>query len=138
MKVSIDEANRLRREGQEDASRRLLIQLTELAPSDAKAHYECGCAHDRMGMEREAIPFYEKAISLGLSGGDLAGAYLGLGSTYRNLGEYAKARDTLARGSREFPSDRALKIFLAMAQYNNGEAKNAVSELQTRDLALRR
>jgi tetratricopeptide (TPR) repeat protein len=129
MKITIDEANRLRREGQEDASRRLLVQLAEFSSADASVQYECACAHDRMGMEREAVAFYEKAISLGLSGTDLAGAYLGLGSTYRNLGEYAKACEILARGCREFPADRALKVFLTMALYNSGEAKSAVSEL---------
>jgi predicted Zn-dependent protease len=54
-----------------------------------------------------------------------------LGSTLRGLGQYPKALTTLEKGVESFPKHKALKIFLAMAHYNNGQAKDAVSSLLT-------
>lgn len=45
--------------------------------------YQCGCDHDNLGKEREAIPFYLQALELGILGEERQGALLGLGSTYR-------------------------------------------------------
>lgn len=52
-------------------------------------------------------------------------AFLGLGSTYRGLGEHQQAKETLRQGLREFPQSRALQTFLAMTLFNTrkyGEA----------------
>ncbi|HEX7737410.1 MAG TPA: tetratricopeptide repeat protein, partial [Ktedonobacteraceae bacterium] len=75
---------------------------------------------------RESIPFYLRALEQELSGPDLERALLGLGSTYRGLGEYQKAVETLRRGVREFPHNRALQAFLAMALYNTQQYKEAM------------
>ncbi len=56
-------------------------------------------------------------------------AYLGLGSTYRALGQYAEAEQTLLEGLERFPEANEIKTFLAMARYNMGEYCDAVSLL---------
>src|SRR5579875_2890805 len=58
-------------------------------------------------------------------------AFLGLGSTYRVLGEYQKAEETLRRGLEEFPQSRALQVFLALALYNTQKQKEAMELVLT-------
>ncbi|WP_258168675.1 tetratricopeptide repeat protein [Paenibacillus sp. AR247] len=82
-------------------------------------------------MGKEAIPYYERALQLGLSGNDLERCLLGLGSTYRYWGQYEKAIATLRRGVQEFPDNRALRVFLAMALYNGQQYKESVELLIT-------
>ena len=60
---------------------------------------------------------------------DLRGALLGLGSTYRAIGAYDKAVETLSRGAEKFPEDGAFRVFLAMALYNTGAGRDAVGIL---------
>ena len=74
-----------------------------------------------MGKEKEAVPYYEKAIRLGLTDSDLEGAIVGLGSTYRTLGKYEKSKETFVRGLDLFPDNPVIKVFLSMTLYNLGE-----------------
>lgn len=71
------------------------------------------------------MPFYETAIDLGLDAADLEDALLGLGSTYRALGRYPEALATLDRAVTEFPNNRGIQAFRAMALHNNGRGKEA-------------
>jgi tetratricopeptide (TPR) repeat protein len=103
-------------------------------PDDPQINYQCAWVHDLLGLEHEAVPFYERAIEEGLTGEDLEGAMLGLGSTYRALGEYQRAVEALRGGTTRFPNNRAMQVFLAMALYNAGECREAV-ELLLRNLA---
>ena len=56
-----------------------------------------------------------------MSGDDLKGTYIGLGSTFRTIGEYAKSKDVFVKGMEVFPKDNAMKTFYAMTLYNLGE-----------------
>ena len=76
-----------------------------------------------------AVLYYERAIALGLETDDLRGAYLGLGSTLRALGEYEKAEATLLAGVEHFPLSGALRVFLAMALYNRAHYHEAMELL---------
>jgi tetratricopeptide (TPR) repeat protein len=87
-----------------------------------------------MGLEREAIPLYERAISLGLPGRDLEGAILSLGSSHRAVGNPAKAAEVLQGGDERFPQNRAMQVFLAMALHNLDEHEQAI-EILLRNLA---
>ena len=84
-----------------------------------------------MGREREAISLYERAIELGLSGADLEGAVLSLGSSYRAVGNHAKAAEVLRGGVARFPQNRAMQVFLALALHDLDEAM----EILLRNLA---
>ncbi|MFB5673924.1 tetratricopeptide repeat protein [Paenibacillus terreus] len=118
MKEQLEKAMQLRSEGQLEASNQILVELVRLYPQDALVNYQCAWSFDVLGREREAIPFYEKAVSLGLAGEDLEGALLGMGSTYRTLGEYESSQRTFRKGMELFPDNRAMKVFYAMTLYN--------------------
>jgi len=98
-------------------------------PEDPAVNYQCAWVHDRMGRELEAIPLYERAIERGLSGGDLEGAILSLGSSYRAVGSPAKAAEVLQGGAARFAQNRAMQVFLAMALHNLDEHAQAMEIL---------
>ncbi|CAL9614111.1 hypothetical protein SUDANB120_05711 [Streptomyces sp. enrichment culture] len=125
--AALARAVRLREQGQAEQARERLLELVDRYPEDAEIAYQTAWAHDVLGLEREAVPFYEQALAgEGLSPEDRRGALLGLGSTHRVLGSYGVAAQTLRRGLAEFPDDPALEAFLAMALYNQGESREAV------------
>jgi tetratricopeptide (TPR) repeat protein len=126
---TLESAIALRQAGDDHAARTVLLELHEEYPDDARVNLQCARIHDKLGMEREAVPFYEKAIHAGLEGGDLHDALLGLGSTYRALGEYEKSLEILDRAVTEMPDDRGLRVFRAMALYNNARHKEACETL---------
>ncbi len=133
MRERLAEAIRLREEGRAkqdrnilEQARKLLFELGAAYPDDAEITYQTAVLHDNLGYEREAVPYYTRALEQGLSGPDLERALLGLGSTYRILGEYEKAEETLRRGVREFPQNRAIQVFLAMTLYNRQQYKEAL------------
>ncbi|RUS45115.1 tetratricopeptide repeat protein [Cohnella sp. AR92] len=106
-----------------------LLELLAEDPDNARVQYQTGIAHDNSGLGKEAIPYYERALQLGLSGEELERCLLGLGSTYRYWGQYEKSIATLRRGVTEFPENRALKVFLVMALYNGRRYKESVELL---------
>ncbi|MFH9401722.1 tetratricopeptide repeat protein [Streptomyces sp. NPDC017638] len=125
-------AVRLRELGEAGQARLRLLELAGRYPDDPEVAYQTAWAHDVLGLEAEAVPFYERALAgTGLPAADRRGALLGLGSTYRVLGRYPEAVATLRRAVTEFPDDGALRTFLAMALYNTGGHKEAMRILLT-------
>jgi tetratricopeptide (TPR) repeat protein len=112
-------------------ARQLLLELHNEYPNDPQVNYQCAWIHDLLGLEREAIPFYEKAIRAGLNGADLKSALLGMGSTYRCIGDYQKSIDTFQQALKLFPNAHEFNVFLAMAYYNIGEHDKAMELLLT-------
>jgi tetratricopeptide (TPR) repeat protein len=70
--------------------REQLLELLSDYPDDAEINYQTGIANDNSGLGHEAIPYYERALKLELSGHDLERCLMGLGSTYRYWGYYKK------------------------------------------------
>lgn len=126
-------AIKLRESQNHEEARQLLLELHSEFPEDPQVNYGCKlpCAwiHDLLGLEREAIPFYEKAIQAGLNSDDLKSALLGMGSTYRCIGEYQKSIETLQHARTLFPDSHEFKVFLGMAYYNIGEYSTAMDLL---------
>ncbi len=106
----------------------LLKSLLQSDPNDPDVNYQMAWTCDFMGNESAAVPFYEKAIASGLKDGR-DGAMLGLGSTYRCLGEYEKSVKVFDQALIEFPDHRAIKVFRALSLYNLGKAEESVSQL---------
>ncbi|TCS96601.1 tetratricopeptide repeat protein [Hazenella coriacea] len=129
-------AIRCREEGRLEDAQSLLLQLIKQDPSNPQTLYQCACVHDALGLEREAIPFYEEALQLGLTSEERRGAWLGLGSTYRTLGEYLKAQETLEKGIQEFPDAHELYLFYAMVLYNLGEHQRSMEILLQKMIEL--
>lgn len=109
-----------------EAARTLLFELAAADPANAEITFQLAVAHDNLGLGREAIPFYRQAFEQGLSGASLERGLMGLGSTYRGLGMYAEAEETLRRGMQTFPNNRAIQVFLAMTLYNQGQHREAM------------
>jgi tetratricopeptide (TPR) repeat protein len=120
-----------RRSGDLEGARQLALVLVAEHPGDAELQYEAACVHDQLGREAEAVPFYEAALKLGLPLESQRGAYLGLGSTLRTLGQYRQAEATLQAGLAHYPDAAELKTFLAMTLYNLGQSRQAVELLLT-------
>ncbi|MBE1554192.1 tetratricopeptide repeat protein [Sporosarcina limicola] len=127
----LEEAIQLRSEGELDKSNELLADLIADFPDDALVNYQYAWSFDVLGLEANAVPYYEKAIQLGLNKRDELGAFIGLGSTYRTLGEYNKSKTTFEKGIKHFPENNALKIFYSMTLYNVGEHSKAMETLLT-------
>ena len=131
-------AIKLRESEKHEEARQLLLELHTKFPEDPQVNYgsllPCAWIHDLLGLEREAIPFYEKAIQAGLNGDDLKSALLGMGSTYRCIGEYQSSIDTLQHTLTLIPDSHEFKVFLGMAYYNIGEFSKAM-ELLLNNLA---
>lgn len=129
--MTIEKAVALRKEGKLEASNRLLLELVEKHPEDAMVNYQCAWSFDVLEQETEAIKYYEKAIKLGLPDEDLKEAYLGLGSTYRTIGEYEKSKQVFENAIERF-DDYSLKVFYAMTLYNleaHGESMEILLKL---------
>lgn len=126
------EAVRLRETGRREEARERLVALSSALPLDAEVAYQAAWVHDTLGLEAQAVPYYERALSgSALTDDDRRGALLGLGSTYRILGRHEEAVATLSEGVAEFPDDNGLKTFLAMALYNTGRTHDAMQLLLT-------
>lgn len=121
----------LRRAGKHEEACTLAVSLAVQSPGDAELQYETACVHDFLGREAQAVSFYLAALCGGLSVEKLRGAYLGLSSTYRVLGQYAAAERTARDGLAHFPDAVELSAFLAMALHNLGQSKQAVEMLLT-------
>jgi tetratricopeptide (TPR) repeat protein len=122
-------AIQLRESEKHEEARQLLLELHSEFPEDPQVNYQCAWIHDLLGLEREAIPFYEKALRTGLEGDDLKSALLGMGSTYRCVGEYQKSIATFQVALYMFPDSQEFKVFLGMAYYNIGEHLKAMELL---------
>ncbi|MEV0388620.1 tetratricopeptide repeat protein [Nonomuraea sp. NPDC050643] len=123
-------AVRLREKGEKEEARRLLVGLARRHPGDAEVAYQTAWVHDSLGLEAEAVPYYEKALAgEGLTAEDRLGAWTGYGSTLRVLGRYNQALEMFTRGLGEFPGDPALRTFKAMTLYNLKRPQEAVSML---------
>lgn len=131
MRGGTQEAARLIEAGERDGAERVLLSLLEEHPEDARTNYLMASLCDQSDQERRAVPFYQRALAgvADLPEEAAAGAYLGLGSTHRALGEYEESRRVLLEGLERFPEDRALSTFLALTLYNLGEHREAVSTL---------
>ncbi|WP_407936254.1 tetratricopeptide repeat protein [Litchfieldia alkalitelluris] len=125
----LDKAIDLRKSGNHEESNELLIKMVKKYPKNASINYQCAWSFDLIGEESKAVQFYENAIKLGLPSNELEGALLGLGSTYRTLGEYEKSKSTFKKGIELFPNNRAIQTFFAMTLYNLNEHSKAMELL---------
>lgn len=131
MEKGFNKAINLRNSGNHKESNHIFVRLVQEFPDDASINYQCAWSYDLLGKEAKAVPFYENAIKLGLSSKELEGALLGLGSTYRTLGEYEKSKATFLKGIELFPHNRAIQTFYSMTLYNLNEHHQAMELLLT-------
>ena len=126
-----EQIRKLRSSAQLEEACGLAVALAALSPEDFELQYEAACIHDFLGREAQAIPYYLAALAGNLNADQLRAAYLGLGSTYRTLGQYIEAEKILCEGLTRFTDAAELKTFLAITLHNLGRSKQAVEMLLT-------
>jgi len=122
----LDAITGARHGGQIDHVLDLLKQLDARFPNVAEINYQLAWTCDVLGREAEALPFYEKAVALGLPPNELSGALLGLGSTLRNLGHLERSAEVLRSGRAQFPDNREFDVFLALTLHDLGQHGEAL------------
>ena len=129
---NIDIVNRvkeLRKNNKGEEARELLLQALNHDCNDPELNYQMAWTCDFMGLESEAIPYYKNAIENNLNADDKLGAYLGLGSTYRCIGEYQNSLETFDKGISEFPEYRAFYVFRALTLFNLNKYEKSIEDL---------
>lgn len=116
-------------------SETILLSLLKDPGSKLEAAFRLASLYDSLGKEKMAAVYYEKALLFSIRGELRERTYIQLGSTYRAVGEYAKARECLEQGLIEYLENRAIQIFLAVVYYNIGKNKKA-STLLLENLAM--
>ncbi len=134
MKERIKKAVELRNQGKLEESNEVMKDLVKEYPENAEVNYQCAWSFDVLSLEKEAIPYYEKAIAGNLNDEDMQEAYIGIGSTYRVIGRYQDSKDIFEKGMKLFPENRAMQIFYAMTLHNLGLYNKAI-EIVLRNLA---
>lgn len=103
-----------------------LQQLDTRHPNVAEIAYQIAWTCDILGRETDALPYYEKAVALGLPDNELAGALLGLGSTLRHLGQFERSVAVLRSAQLQFPDNREFDAFLALTLHADGKPGEAL------------
>ncbi|MFD3449977.1 tetratricopeptide repeat protein [Microbacteriaceae bacterium 4G12] len=119
----------LRKNGEVQEALQIFKHLLKEDPNNALLHYQCACSYDNLGKEREAVPYYEEALDIGLDRENTKGAMLGLGSTYRTLGRYMDSKSLLEKALVEFPNELQFQVFYAMTLYNLKQYSKAMELL---------
>ncbi|MGW6396095.1 tetratricopeptide repeat protein [Streptomyces sp. NPDC055103] len=97
-KDPLAEAVALREEGRKEEARELLVALAARRPDDAEVAYQTAWAHDVLGLEAEAVPYYERALA---ASGDGAGNASGNGAgeaSGAGAGDASLAGDDIGSG----------------------------------------
>jgi tetratricopeptide (TPR) repeat protein len=106
-----------------------LKKLDARYPNVAEIAYQLAWTCDVLGHPAEALPYYEKAVALGLAPNELSGALLGLGSALRCTRQTARAIEVLESGRRQFPENREFVVFLSLALHDAGRHTEAMQLL---------
>ena len=114
----------------EEVFRAKIEALVAQLPADSPvAAFERACALDSTGHPDRAVPFYRRALELGLEGERRRRAVIQLASSLRNLGQVSESLELLT-AELERPSDRlddAVSAFLALALVDSGREREATS-----------
>jgi len=129
LEETIDLAKDMRDDSLLDDSLTLLLELLDEYPDDPLVLFEVGGAYDLLGMEKEAIPFYDQAVDEGLDELELQECLICLGSCYRAIGEFSKAIEVLEQATQQFPEHNSGRAFLALAYYAEGKYEKSVQLL---------
>ena len=129
MESSIEKAINLRNEECFNESIEILKKLVDDLSYSGKANLHIAWNYDAQGNEREAIPYYKKALNGKLNQVEKFDCLLGLASSLRCLGEYKEANTYFESTIDEFPEKLEILPFHAMNLYNLGKSKEAVSVL---------
>jgi tetratricopeptide (TPR) repeat protein len=140
MKAFLAKIATLRQEKKYKLAEDLLSEEIERTPGNGELYYQMAWTLDNQGKEEEAVFYYERAIDWGLNDESLAGAYLGLGSTYKNTYRLMESLSIFKKAIQKFPEDSALRVFFSISLMDNNQSVAAYKEivhllLETPDLS---
>jgi tetratricopeptide (TPR) repeat protein len=125
----VREVNDLRSQDRCHEALALLQKAEHEFSSSGLLYYQRAWTYDKLGDEMSAIPNYERALALGLENReDLKGCYIGLGSSYRCVGEFQKSKSLFDEARRCFPSCPALQAFEAFTLFDLGDKQIAQTQ----------
>ncbi len=104
-------------------------QAATLQPDDVHAQMAAAGACDRVGLEHDAVRYYERAWQLGVPDADRPRFLVGFGSTLRNVGRADEAVALLAEAVRDHADHPALHAFLALALFSAGHPRAALAAM---------
>lgn len=103
--------SQLKTQGRYQEATALALRQLTAEPEAAMLHFQLACLYDVQGLEQQAIPCYLAALARDLPPAQRREAWLGLGSTYRALGEYSASLRAFDDGLAEFPQANELMLF---------------------------
>ena len=103
-----------------------LLQLDAQHPNVAEINCQLAWTCDVLDRAADALPYYEKAVALGLPPNELSGALIGLGSTLRTLGQLERSAEVLRSGQTQFPDNPEFAAFLALTWHLQGKTAEAL------------
>ncbi|MDV2581291.1 tetratricopeptide repeat protein [Alkalibacillus haloalkaliphilus] len=115
------EAFRLKEEGKFSEAQSIFAELVQNYPDDHQVLIAAAYVHEQLEMFPQAITFYQQALDLELSEEERKEALLRLGISYRAVGLYDKAKETLEVGMSEYPSYNPMYVYFAFTLYNIGD-----------------
>lgn len=95
-------------------------------PHVAEIHYQLAWTYEGLERPSEAAAHYDKAIALGLPPNELSGALIGLSSALRQTGQAGRAVEVLRSAQSQFPENREIEVFLALALHAAGRHDEAL------------
>jgi tetratricopeptide (TPR) repeat protein len=104
-------------------------QAALAAPHDAEAQLAAAVEHDRAGLERDAVRYYERVLELGVPGHAKRRFYVGYGSTLRNVGRADDAVAILGQALVDEPNYPPYSAFLSLALLSAGHPRAAVAAM---------
>lgn len=125
-KPELDAIVGARHGGRTDHLLDLLRKLDARYPNVAEINYQLAWTLETNGKPADALPFYEKAVTLGLLPNEHSNALIGLATSLRSLGNPARAAEVLRSGQLQFPDNREFDVFLALALHDLGEHAEAL------------
>ncbi len=102
-----------------------LQQLDARHPNVAEINHQLAWTCEVLGHAADALPHYEKAVALGLPPNELSGALIGLASAFRHTGQAGRAVEILRDAQVQFPENREIDVFLALALHAAGHRSEA-------------
>jgi tetratricopeptide (TPR) repeat protein len=100
--------------------------ISERPGDDPEALYEWASVHDFLEQETEAVPLYQRALELGLTGSRRPQAVIQLASSLRNIGEPEAAVRLLEGAESDSSIEPAARAFLALALHDCGQHAQAL------------
>lgn len=104
-----------------------LQDLDRRHPNVGEIAYQLAWTCDTLGRAEQALPYYEKAVALGLPPNELSNAFIGLGSTLRTLGQLDRSAEVLRSGKLQFPDNREFDAFLTLTLHAQGKHAEALA-----------